>query len=193
MKFSSYSLDKELVTSLNELGYYDLTEIQEKSLADLLKGKSMICKSATGSGKTHAYIVPLVSNLDPTFIGVQSLILVPTTELAIQVYDFLYALEKKYPKFKTVALTSIRDKKESLDKLKNSTLPSIIVATPGRVEDIFFASKKSFSFKVNTIVFDEADMLFEDSYMESVLSIYNFFKPKQSLVFTATMKEHRIA
>lgn len=193
MKFSSYSLNKDLVSALNTLNYHDLTEVQEKSLATLLKGKSLIAKSATGSGKTHAYLVPLINNLDPSFIGVQGLILVPTTELALQVGNFISEIEKLYPNFHGVSLTSIRDKEEALAKLKNLTAPTIIVATPGRVEDIFFNSKKSFSYKINTIVFDEADMLFEDSYMESIYRIYDAFKPNQVMVFTATMKEHRIA
>lgn len=192
MKFSSYKLNGGLVNALKKLGYIDLTEVQEKSLATLLKGKSLIAKSATGSGKTHAYLVPLIQNLDTSFIGVQSLILVPTTELAIQVGNFIADIEKLYPYFHAVSLTSIRDKEEALAKLKNINLPTIVVATPGRVEDIFFNSKKSFNYKINTIVFDEADMLFEDSYMDSIYRIYNAFTPKQVMVFTATMKEHRI-
>ena len=193
MKFSSYSLNKEFVEALNKLNYVDLTEVQEKTLATLLKGKSLIAKSATGSGKTHAYLVPLIQNLDSSFIGVQGLILVPTTELALQVGNFISDLEKLYPYFHAISLTSIREKEEALAKLKNLTKPTILVATPGRVEDIFFNSKKSFSYKINTIVFDEADMLFEDSYMESIYRVYDSFKPKQVMVFTATMKEHRIA
>ena len=81
MKFSSYKLNGGLVNALKKLGYIDLTEVQEKSLATLLKGKSLIAKSATGSGKTHAYLVPLIQNLDTSFIGVQSLILVPTSRI----------------------------------------------------------------------------------------------------------------
>lgn len=193
MKFSSYSLNKELVKALNDLNYFDLTEVQEKSLAPLLKGKSLICKSATGSGKTHAYLVPLIQNLDLSFKGVQSLILVPTTELAIQVGNFITSLEKKYPYFRGISLTSIREKDEALAKLNNINLPTIIVATPGRIEDIFFKSKKSFAYKINTIVFDEADMLFEDSYIDSIYRVYDYLNPKQVMVFTATMKEHKIA
>ena len=58
MKFASYRLDRELVQALKEEGYTDLTPIQEATLAKILNGKSLICKSQTGSGKTHAFLVP---------------------------------------------------------------------------------------------------------------------------------------
>ncbi len=193
MKFSTFNINPELVNALRELNYFDLTPIQEKSIPLLLKNKSLICKSETGSGKTHAYLVPLISNLDTSFKGVTSIILVPTTELALQVGKFLSQIEKVYPFFKSIVFSSIREKEETLSKLKNLNLPGIIVATPGRANDIFFNTKKSFNFSIKSMVFDEADMLFEDSYIEEVYNLYASLKPKQIMIFTATMKEHKIA
>lgn len=193
MKFSSYNLNPELINALNELDYFDLTPIQGLSLKDALKGKSMICKSATGSGKTHAFLVPVIQNLNLKFVGLQSVIIVPTVELCLQCSKFLTKIEEKYPYFKSVMVTSLRDKDEALLKLKNATVPTIVIATPGRLLDIFNKSKKSFNIAVSTLVYDEADMLFEESYQEESYEIFNILKPKQTLVFTATMKEHEIA
>ena len=66
MRFGSYNLNKELVDALNTLGYVEATPIQEKVLAKALKGKSLICKSETGSGKTHAFLIPILNNIDKT-------------------------------------------------------------------------------------------------------------------------------
>ncbi len=192
MKFSSYNLNEELVKALNTLEYYDLTPIQELSLKDALKGKSLLCKSATGSGKTHAFLVPLIQNLNLELIALQGVIVVPTVELCIQCYNFLTKLEKLYPHFKTVSLATTKDKQESLKNLKNATLPSILVSTPGRLVDILQNEKKSFNIKIKTLVFDEADMLFEKTYQDTSYFIYNSLVPSQVLIFTATMKEHEI-
>lgn len=193
MKFSSYNLDIKLINALNTLKYYDLTTIQELSLKDALKNKSLICRSATGSGKTHAFLVPIIQNLDLKFNGVQALILVPTTELVLQCEKFLREIENLYPYFKTISLNSIREKDESLNKLKNANKPIILVATPGRSKDVLFNSKKSYNIRINTLCYDEADMLFEDSYIQDSYEIYQNLNPKQVLIFTATMKEHKIA
>ncbi len=193
MKFSSYNLNPELIKALNELNYFDLTSIQELSLKDALKSKSMICKSETGSGKTHAFLVPIIQNLNLNFVGLQSVIIVPTVELCLQCSKFLTKIEEKYPYFKSVVVTSLRDKDEALAKLKNATVPTIVIATPGRLLDMLNKSKKSFNIAISSLVYDEADMLFEDSYQDEAYEIYNALRPKQTLVFTATMKEHEIA
>lgn len=193
MKFSSYNLHKDFCTALNELGYYDLTAIQEMSLKDALKGKSLLCKSATGSGKTHAFLIPLIENLDLKSITLQSIIIVPTVELAIQCYNFLVKIEEKYPFFKSIMFTSLREKEETLNKLKNIQVPSIMIATPGRLLDMLHNDKKSFQIRIKTLVYDEADMLFEKTYFDSSNEIYSLLKPEQVLIYTATMKEHEIS
>ena len=88
MNFSSYNLNKELVNVLKELGYVTATPIQEAVLPKALKGKSLICKSETGSGKTHAFLIPSINNLDLNLDKIQVLIVSPTVELASQTYDF---------------------------------------------------------------------------------------------------------
>lgn len=192
MKFSAFNLNKDLVSVLHDLHYNELTSIQELSLKDALKGKSLLCKSATGSGKTHAFLIPIIENINPTFLGVQDVIIVPTVELCIQCHDFLVKIENKYPKFKSILLTSIGEKEDIIKKIVNTNLPVIIVSTPGKMLDIL-NSKKPFQMKISTLIYDEADMLFEDSYKMEVMQIYNFLRPKQVLIYTATMKEHEIA
>ena len=68
MRFGSYNLNKELVDALTTLGYVEATPIQEKVLAKALKGKSLICKSETGSGKTHAFLIPILKKIIHNFL-----------------------------------------------------------------------------------------------------------------------------
>ena len=82
MKFSSYNLKKELVSALEELGYINATPIQEAVIPKALKKKSLICKSETGSGKTHSFLIPSINNLNLSLDKIQVLIVSPTVELA---------------------------------------------------------------------------------------------------------------
>ena len=83
--FSSLGLSKELLTNIESLGYTEMTPIQARSLPDILKGKDLIGQGKTGSGKTAAFGLGLLGQLDPTSLDVQALVLCPTRELSDQV------------------------------------------------------------------------------------------------------------
>ena len=86
MKFSSYNINPTLLSSLTKLNYISTTPVQEATLVSSLKGKSLIAKSETGSGKTHAYLIPTINNLMLDLNMIQAIILEPTVELCIQCY-----------------------------------------------------------------------------------------------------------
>ena len=193
MRFGSYNLNKELMDALNTLGYVEATPIQEKVLAKALKGKSLICKSETGSGKTHAFLIPILNNIDKTLNKVQALVISPTVELAHQTYEFAKKICDKIEGLSCKEISSSSDKNINLEQLAfGGSLPKLLIGTPGRLFDLFIKERKDCS-AIKTIVLDEADMLIDNSYIEEIDALISTISPSQRLVFTATMKEHLIA
>ena len=171
MRFGSYNLNKELVDALTTLGYVEATPIQEKVLAKALKGKSLICKSETGSGKTHAFLIPILNNIDKTLNKVQALVISPTVELAHQTYEFAKKICDKIEGLSCKEISSSSDKNINLEQLAfGGTLPKLLIGTPGRLFDLFIKERKDCS-AIKTIVLDEADMLIDNSYIEEIMLI----------------------
>ena len=84
MNFSELGLKTEILKALTDMGYQDLTPIQEKTFSPILRGRDLLARAETGSGKTAACGIPLVQMIDPSLNAIQALILVPTRELALQ-------------------------------------------------------------------------------------------------------------
>ena len=193
MKFSSYNLSKDLVEVINNLGYFDLTPIQEATITKVLKGKSLICKSETGSGKTHAFLIPTFNNVDRDLNAIQVLIVTPTTILANQTYEFARAICEQIEGLSCKVFTSSKDKNKNLEELSyGKEMPKVVIGTPGRIVDLLINNKTNIS-RINTIVLDEADMLLDDSYINDIVTLMERINPKQRLIFTATMKNHLIS
>ena len=89
--FSSLSLSSTMVEALSKLGYLNPSPVQLRVIPKALRGESLVCQSETGSGKTHAYLVPIIDKLDPNK-GIQAIVIAPSRELARQVYEFARAL-----------------------------------------------------------------------------------------------------
>lgn len=193
MKFSSYNLSKDLIEVINNLGYIDLTPIQEATITKVLKGKSLICKSETGSGKTHAFLIPTLNNVDRDLNAIQVLIVTPTTILANQTYEFARAICEQIEGLSCKVFTSNKDKNKNLEELSyGKEMPKVVIGTPGRIVDLLINNKTNIS-RINTIVLDEADMLLDDSYINDIVTLMERINPKQRLIFTATMKNHLIS
>ncbi|MBE6131855.1 MAG: DEAD/DEAH box helicase [Erysipelotrichaceae bacterium] len=193
MKFSSYNLSKDLLEVINNLGYIDLTPIQEATITKVLKGKSLICKSETGSGKTHAFLIPTLNNVDRDLNAIQVLIVTPTTILANQTYEFARAICEQIEGLSCKVFTSSKDKNKNLEELSyGKEMPKVVIGTPGRIVDLLINNKTNIS-RINTIVLDEADMLLDDSYINDIVTLMERINPKQRLIFTATMKNHLIS
>ncbi len=193
MKFSSYNLSKDLIEVINNLGYIDLTPIQEATITKVLKGKSLICKSETGSGKTHAFLIPTLNNVDRDLNAIQVLIVTPTTILANQTYEFARAICEQIEGLSCKVFASNKDKSKNLEELSyGKEMPKVVIGTPGRIVDLLINNKTNIS-RINTIVLDEADMLLDDSYINDIVTLMEKINPKQRLIFTATMKNHLIS
>lgn len=185
--FQALGLERELLNALNRMNYKTPTPIQRRALPLALAGIDLVCMARTGSGKTCAFLLPMVQKLrkHSSRDGVRGIVLSPTRELAVQTYKFA----KDFAKFTDLNIVNIvggdgiEAQFESL-----ATRPDIIVATPGR---LMHQLREISTFKLSTVqmlVFDEADRLFEMGFAEQLNEIVRQCPvERQTLLFSATM------
>ena len=186
--FASFNLSKPLVNALAKLGYVTPSPVQARVIPKALTGKSLVCQSETGSGKTHAYLVPILETIDMNLPRVQAIILCPSRELARQVYEFAFEFTKYFPKLKVRLFTSEAEKTQNTQGL--TIPPHIIVATPGRAKDVLHETYSLDLHGVRSCVLDEADMLMELGYFEDIDALYEDLPENvQTMVFSATLNQ----
>ena len=184
MNFSQLPLSKEMLTTLDSLGYKNATEIQSQTLPLILDGKDIIAEAKTGSGKTAAFGIGLLEKLDVKRFRVQTLVLCPTRELADQVAKELRRIARFKHNIKILMLTGGESFGKQLGSLSHQA--HIIVGTPGRV--LKHLNKESLNFdNLNTLVLDEADRMLDMGFLEEVEAVMAFApKERQTLLFSAT-------
>ncbi len=184
MNFSSLPLSKEMLTTLDTLGYKDATAIQEQTLPLILDGKDVIAEAKTGSGKTAAFGIGLLEKLDVKRFRVQSLVLCPTRELADQVAKEIRRIARFKHNIKILMLTGGESFGRQLGSLEHQA--HIIVGTPGRV--LKHLNKESLELSnLKLLVLDEADRMLDMGFLEEVESVMAFApKERQTLLFSAT-------
>ncbi|WP_321777216.1 ATP-dependent RNA helicase DbpA [Sulfurimonas sp.] len=184
MKFSSLPLSKEMLHNLNEIGYKEMTDIQAESLPFILDGKDVIAQAKTGSGKTAAFGIGLLSRLKVKEFRVQSLILCPTRELADQVAKELRLLARGTHNVKILTLCGGAAFGPQLGSLRHGA--HIIVGTPGRI--LKHLKKEILSLEhLEMLVLDEADRMLDMGFKEEIDEVLSFCKKrKQTLLFSAT-------
>lgn len=186
--FTNFNLAPFIIETLEELHFEEPTPIQELVIPKALKGNDIIGKSKTGSGKTHAYLLPLLNKLQPELNQVQAVILTPTRELATQVFQMIQPFAKKQGKIQVRLITGGLDRNKMMEQSGN--LPHVVIGTPGRIKDIAFTSGKLNITTASTLIIDEADMVLEAGFMEDVNDIAaNLAMKLQMLVFSATIPE----
>jgi ATP-independent RNA helicase DbpA len=182
--FSSIALRDALLKNIVTLGYENMTPIQSQSLPIMLDGHDIIAQAKTGSGKTAAFGLSLLNQLDIENYAVQALVLCPTRELAEQVCQALRQLARLMPNVKVLNLSGGIPMKPQLESLRHSA--HIIVGTPGRVQK--HLDKESLSLKhLKTLVLDEADRMLDMGFYDAIIDIINLCPVKrQTLLFSAT-------
>ncbi len=185
LPFTSYALSGPLLAALTTLGYTHTTPVQAATLPRAMQGESLIVRYQTGSGKTHAFLIPIFSALKPHG-GLQTIVVSPTRELAMQSFLFAKTLNDALGNpFKIVVLQGGFDKQRDGEKLNAE--PDLLFITPGRMMDIDRFIKKDSLAKIKKIVLDEADMLMDPSFIESTLTVLSLLSQPQILVFSASM------
>ena len=185
MKITEIALSPELEKALSDLAYEEFTAIQEKTLPPLLSGQDVLAEAPTGTGKTAAYSLPMLSRLDFTKPAVQALVVCPTRELAIQVIEELSKFGKYLPKFTSVCIYGGQKVSTQLRGL--SKKPQVVVGTPGRLNDLIERGALSLA-KVTYLVLDECDEMLEMGFIKDVNKIIEkVTSPHQTALFSATI------
>jgi ATP-dependent RNA helicase CshB len=185
--FNKYQLDNNLIAIINQLGYHKMTPIQEAVIPKVLRGENIIARAETGSGKSHAYLIPLIVkaiNLQ----GLSSIIIAPSRELAQQIYHFADAIVKQLPDIKVRLITGGRQRKLDEQKLKN--VPHMLIITPGRLVELLKTSTHRLLIESSTIVLDEVDMLINDGFFSLLEPFLQIWKGNQLLTFSASMPKN---
>ena len=181
---------KFIEKAVKKLGFTQYTEIQEKVIPKARKGNDIIGCSQTGSGKTHAFLIPIFEKLDLENNDVQVVICAPTRELATQIFEF--AKELAYYSEERIDIrkyTGGSNRTDEIDRLKKSQ-PQIVVGTPGKIKDLAVKENVLNIFKATTFVLDEADMALEIGFLDDVDAIASLMdKELQMMVFSATIPE----
>jgi ATP-dependent RNA helicase DeaD len=184
MKITELTLKPEILKAIDEMGYKELTPVQEKVLPLLFAGKDAEVEAPTGTGKTACYSLPLLNRLTPNGF-VNGLVVCPTRELAIQVVKEIGKYAKYLNGVKTVAIYGGQNANYQINALKN--LPSIAVGTPGRILDLVARKKLNLS-HVNYLVLDECDEMLDMGFIRDIDKVIsNIKEAHQTSLFSATI------
>ena len=194
MRFDELGLAPELLKAVSEEGYTDPTPIQAQAIPIVLSGKDLMGGAQTGTGKTAAFTLPLLQRIlpfaspspSPARHPVRVLMLAPTRELAIQVYESVKTYSKYVPIRSLCAYGGV-DIKPQIAEIRLGV--EVLVATPGRLLDL--VEQKCLNFgSVQALVLDEADRMLDMGFVPDVTRIINLLpKQRQSLLFSATFSE----
>ncbi len=187
IRFDQFGLAPELLVMLQELGYESPSPIQAATIPDLMKGRDVVGQAQTGTGKTAAFALPLLTRLDVADKYPQVLVLTPTRELAIQVAEAFQRYAAKIKGFHVLPIYGGQGYASQLKQLKRG--PQVIVGTPGRVMDHMRRKTLDLS-RLSALVLDEADEMLKMGFIDDVEWILEQTpKSRQIALFSATMPD----
>jgi ATP-independent RNA helicase DbpA len=187
LKFSTLELSSDLTKSLSLLAYESMTPIQALSLPHILNGKDVVAQAKTGSGKTAAFGIGILSRLDLKARHVQALVLCPTRELADQVTKEIRKLAQMTPNIRVLTLCGGIPFNAQATSLERNV--HIVVGTPGRIEEHLQEKTLKLN-QLDILVLDEADRMLDMGFQPSLDAITaEIQKKRQTLLFSATYPE----
>ena len=191
MKFYELNLSEKIIRALEDIGYKETTEIQEKAIPEIQNGNDIIGLSQTGTGKTAAFGIPAIENVDIKNKKTQVLILAPTRELATQITDELRKYTKYMENIKILTIYGGQSIEKQIIPLRKGV--QIVVGTPGRIMD--HMRKKTLKLdNVKLVVLDEADEMLNMGFREDIETILEKVPDeRQTLLFSATMNDKIMA
>ena len=171
-------------TLTNTKGYKELTPIQERIIPLAVENKNLIGKSATGSGKTDAFLVPAFNLIDVSNDDLQVVIIAPTRELASQIHKNALEYVSNNKDIKVKLFTGGFERKKDL----TNGLAHMVIGTPARLKDVLIDNAMYDISRVKMVVLDEIDMIFEMKFLEDIDAIMSLMsKDVQTLAFSATI------
>src|SRR5690606_26169307 len=191
MKFSKYHISPELKRSLEESGFKKPTDIQFKSIPQILSGQDILAIAQTGTGKTAAFAIPLISMLQQKKRyqeeqHVKAVVMVPTRELALQI-ELVFKDLGKYTDIETISIIGGVDIAPQLKQLNDGA--DVLIATPGRIMDLVHKGHLNLK-KIDYLVLDEADHMLDKGFYGDIQKLLNFLpRRRQTMFFSATINE----
>ncbi|WP_102275478.1 DEAD/DEAH box helicase [Cytobacillus massiliigabonensis] len=185
--FLSLGISASVLHALQKGSIVKPTPIQEKAIPAILNGRDLIAQSQTGTGKTLAFVLPILEKLDREADHIQSLIVTPTRELALQITDEIEKLIKHRDEINVLAVYGGQDVEKQLKKLKKNI--HIVVGTPGRLLDHIRRGTIQLD-RVSFLVLDEADQMLHIGFLDEVEEIISQTpRSRQTLLFSATIPD----
>lgn len=188
MKFKEYHIDQRIKDQLEELGFKRPTDIQYKSIFPILKGEDVFAVAPTGTGKTAAFVIPVLDAIlkQKKRSGISCLCMVPTRELAEQISQVFNEIGSK-TNIKAFALFGGVEQQKQIDKLIKGV--DVLITTPGRMFDLISQGYLDVS-SVKTLVLDEADLMLDLGFKKDVTDVLRHLpKKRQTLFFSATINK----
>ena len=187
IKFNQLNLKKPILSALNEIGYETPSPIQAQTIPFLLEGRDVLGQAQTGTGKTAAFALPILSRIDLNQTQPQVLVLAPTRELAIQVAEAFQKYASKMKGFHVLPIYGGQDYRGQIRALKRGV--HVVVGTPGRVMDHMRRETLSLD-NLQTLVLDEADEMLRMGFIDDVEWVLEQTPPdRQIALFSATMPQ----
>lgn len=186
--FEQYQFQSFIKETIEELHFQSPTPIQKSIIPLVYKQRDIIGISQTGTGKTHAFLIPIIDMIDTEREYVQAVITAPTRELASQIYENAKLFMKHNPQLRVSLIIGGSDKQKAIQKL--SVQPHIVIGTPGRIKDLSLDEQALKITTADVFVIDEADMTLEFGYLEDIDSVLGKMKDNlQMMVFSATIPQ----
>jgi DEAD/DEAH box helicase len=188
-KFEDFNLKDTTMAFIEKNHFTQPTPIQEQVIPSALRGKDVIGLSSTGSGKTHAYLIPIMEKVDPNSDEAQVVITAPTRELATQIFEMAKVMTEIVPEIRVRLYVGGRERSKDIEQLEKSQ-PHIVIGTPGRIKDLFLNGGALRIDKASMLVVDEADMTLEYGFLDEIDAFAGRLSEHlQMLAFSATMPE----
>ena len=185
IRYEDSGLDERIIRAVTDMGFENMSPIQEAAIPVMMEGKDIIGQAQTGTGKTAAFGIPLLQRVDPDNKHLQAVVLCPTRELAMQAADDIRDFAKYMSGIKVLAVYGGQDISRQIKALSNGV--QIVVGTPGRVMD--HMRRHTMKLKsVKVLVLDEADEMLDMGFREDIETILQGMpEERQTALFSATM------
>jgi len=183
MKFEDFNFKPELASAIKKAGFREPSPIQKEAIPLILEGHDLIGQAHTGTGKTAAFALPILNNLDLNG-GVEALVITPTRELTMQVSDEIFRFGKELG-IKSATVYGGTPYSRQIEHVKKA---NIVVATPGRLIDLL--KSKKIKLNPSVVVLDEADEMLDMGFLDDIKEILKMIGSEhQTLLFSATMSK----
>ncbi|CAB1351238.1 unnamed protein product [Coregonus sp. 'balchen'] len=183
-EFEDYCLKRELLMGIFEMGWEKPSPVQEESIPIALSGRDILARAKNGTGKSGAYLIPMLERIDLKKDYIQAIVMVPTRELALQVSQISIQISKHLGGVKVMATTGGTNLRDDIMRLDETV--HVVIATPGRILDLIKKGVAKVD-RVQMMVMDEADKLLSQDFVVLIEDIISYLaKGRQILLYSAT-------